>query len=56
MDVKWFKLRSWHIYAGVADTGLARAYCGRTAQRPLEDDRPTNAKTCEICLRIAGPR
>ena len=57
-NVRWFQIRSWHVYSGfVSRGGLLKAVCGRWSgsNTELVDDRPVG-KTCESCLRIAGPK
>ena len=66
MDVKWFKIKSWHAIKGVntftsranIDFTIGSAYCGRKNEfRSDEFDSQTvtefdaNEKTCESCLR-----
>ena len=58
MDVQWVKIRSWHIYRTYTRMfGSALTVCGRAVAAPdVVNDRPGNERTCETCLRIAGPR
>jgi hypothetical protein len=66
MDVKWFKIKSWHAIKIVntftsranIDFSIASGYCGRKKEyRSSELDANTatefdeNEKTCESCLR-----
>lgn len=57
MDVRWVKLRSWHISAGfkARGDGAWKLVCGRYAVGDEVDERG-EGKTCESCLRIAGPK
>lgn len=54
-NVFWLKLRSWHIVAGNHSGGVYPLACGRTAIG-LPNDVRGAGKTCEICLRVAGPK
>lgn len=61
-DVQWVQVRpglSWHVFRTFTRmVDGARAVCGQpgVTASSLRDDRPGNEKTCERCLRIAGPR
>lgn len=61
VNVRWFRIVSWHIASGlVSRASHPKSLCGRWADGPeslvLHEDRPGNERTCESCLRIAGPR
>lgn len=61
-NVKWVQTpagTSWHIVKSswvFANQVVKSTYCGRSTTRVSVDDRPPADKTCETCLRIAGPR
>ena len=55
-NVRWVKIRSWHISMGWQSRGGQwKLACGRFAAGDELDDRGTG-KTCESCLRVAGPK
>lgn len=61
-NVQWFKIRSWHIASSaVSRSSVPLSICGRWGSlengvvAPVVENRPANEKTCESCLRIAGP-
>lgn len=58
LNVQWFKIQSWHIYKFTTRGGQPVSVCGREGDRtaPVVEDRPGDQRTCESCLRIAGPR
>jgi len=56
MNVRWVKIRSWHIVRwGVATRNRYRTVCGRYADGPDQDERG-EGRTCESCYRTAGPK
>lgn len=62
MNVRWFKIKSWHIYNQVSRGNVPLSACGRWGAlaggviAEIVDDRPANEKSCETCLRLRGPK